>query len=198
MKPIKLIKADRQSTSTWAGGTTTQIYIYPENASYPQRDFAWRLSTAKVELEESSFTRLEGYDRLLMVLEGELKLVHKEHHSIQLSRFEQDSFKGGWDTASYGQARDFNLMVKEGIKGSLESIRLAQGDFVTKEWKAENHKGFYYGLYCYEGTAIFEGTEEVVIEAGDLLLLADQDQIDYKLKNAGMETSSLIAAIIEL
>jgi environmental stress-induced protein Ves len=198
MRHLKIIRTDRQLTSTWAGGTTTQLYIYPEHSSYSERNFIWRLSTAKVELEESAFTSLEGYDRCLMVLEGELKLVHSGHHSTYLSQFEQDGFKGGWNTVSYGRARDFNLMVKEGCKGALEHIRLPGGASIKKQWKAERHKEFYYGLYCYKGKAVFEEAEsEAAVEAGDLLLLASQEQLSCTIKNSHTEECSLIAALIE-
>ncbi len=197
MKQMKLIKADQQPTSRWAGGTTTQIYIYPEDASYPERSFIWRLSTAQVELEESNFTKLEGYDRYLMVLEGELKLLHMGHHSTQLSQFEQDCFKGGWDTTSYGQARDFNLMVREGLKGFVEYIGIEAGTCITRQYATAGND-CSYGLYCYKGQVEFAGEEnQVILEEGDLLMITGQRQLSFTLKNAGTEKGSVIAAIIE-
>ena len=49
----KLLTQADQVTTTWSGGTTTQLAIAPEGAVYADRDFLWRLSSAKVELEHS-------------------------------------------------------------------------------------------------------------------------------------------------
>lgn len=57
---IKVITKEQQKTSTWSGGTTTQLAIYPEDADYGKRNFTWRLSSATVEAEESVFTSLPG------------------------------------------------------------------------------------------------------------------------------------------
>ena len=50
-------------TSCWSGGTTTEIFIWPEDADYAARRFAVRISSATVELEESDFTALPGVTR---------------------------------------------------------------------------------------------------------------------------------------
>ena len=45
-------------TTTWSGGKTTQLAIAPDGASYAERAFLWRISSATVELEASDFTPL--------------------------------------------------------------------------------------------------------------------------------------------
>ena len=45
-------------TTSWSGGTTTQLTIAPAGAVYADRDFLWRVSSATVELDESDFTAL--------------------------------------------------------------------------------------------------------------------------------------------
>ncbi|HZL83497.1 MAG TPA: HutD family protein, partial [Candidatus Deferrimicrobium sp.] len=55
---VELVRQDQQNTSTWNGGTTTEIAIYPKNTIYSRRDFVWRISSANVESEESEFTSL--------------------------------------------------------------------------------------------------------------------------------------------
>ena len=49
---------------------TTELSIAPENGNYQSRDFLWRLSSATVELEESTFTSLPDFDRIILTLEG--------------------------------------------------------------------------------------------------------------------------------
>ena len=47
----KLLTKEDYVTTTWSGGTTTQLAIAPEGAVYADREFLWRLSSAGVELE---------------------------------------------------------------------------------------------------------------------------------------------------
>ena len=57
-------------TTQWSGGATTQLAIAPKGAVYADRDFLWRLSSATVELDESDFTPLPAYDRVISTLRG--------------------------------------------------------------------------------------------------------------------------------
>lgn len=125
---IEIIRKAEQNTSIWSGGTTTQLAIFPKDAVYSERNFLWRISSAKVEVEESLFTHLPGIWRWIMVLEGELRLEHEGHHKAILVPFEQDSFSGDWTTRSFGKVTDFNLMMAHGCEGELEAIRLEKGE----------------------------------------------------------------------
>ena len=66
---IKKIGRDACRVSSWSGGTTTELSIAPENGNYQSRDFLWRLSSATVELEESTFTSLPDFDRIILTLD---------------------------------------------------------------------------------------------------------------------------------
>ena len=61
-------------TTDWSSGKTTEMYIYPKDCSYNERNFDFRISSATIEVEESEFTDLIGYRRLLTILDGELDL----------------------------------------------------------------------------------------------------------------------------
>jgi environmental stress-induced protein Ves len=197
MITIDKITKEQQQTSHWAGGTTTQIAIYPQGASYTNRDFFWRLSTAVVELEESSFTKLPGFDRHLMVLEGELELLHHEQHSIILRQYEQDRFKGAWDTVSLGRARDFNLMLKEGLKGKLAHYRAAEGESIKIELVAENLS--FFACYCNKGEISIKAAEQkAALAEGDLVLIRYMEDLNVIVDNNGKNEASLIAAFIEV
>jgi hypothetical protein len=126
---IKLVRKEEQSAGSWAGGTTTQLAIWPPEADYKRRDFMWRISTARVDLEESSFTPLPGFHRLLMILEGTVRLVHEAEgvrRELSLNPFEQDAFEGAWSTVSRGRCVDFNLMTAPGCGGRIEALRSAR------------------------------------------------------------------------
>ena len=91
----KLLTQADQVTTTWSGGTTTQLAIAPEGAVYADRDFLWRLSSAKVELEHSDFTPLPDYNRLISVLHGELDMKIGDGARFGLEPFTLRSFDGG-------------------------------------------------------------------------------------------------------
>ncbi|MDF2892218.1 MAG: hypothetical protein K0R80_2585 [Clostridia bacterium] len=199
MFDLHIIKKDQQQTSNWSGGTTTQIAIYPQESDYTARDFLWRLSTAIVELDESSFTKLHGFDRQLMVLDGALELVHKEQYSVILKQYEQDHFKGEWETVSLGKARDFNLMLKEGVKGRLEQMNTCAGQQFRIELKPSYQKQSFYACYCYKGQINLAARGQLAaLQEGDLLLISYQDGLSVIAENNGNKECSLIAAFIEV
>lgn len=147
---MQLTSYAQQKISTWSGGTTTELFIYPEEAEYSERNFDFRISTATVEIEESNFTQLPGYKRILMILQGELFIEHKNQHSSVLHQYECDEFLGDWETKAKGKVIDFNLMMKAGWNGSLSIDTLY----------ADSNKSYLYneskfiGLYLLEGSLI--------------------------------------------
>lgn len=116
------------SVSNWSGGSTTELYIDPPQASYAQRNFAVRVSSATVECERSQFTALPGVWRIILPLRGQLHLFYEGHGEKLLQPFEQDQFDGGWHTESVGKATDFNVMLREGRKAKVEVLSLSGGE----------------------------------------------------------------------
>lgn len=110
--------------TNWSGGTTSELFIYPEGSEFKKGDYQLRLSIATVEVEESTFTSLPGVERTLMVLEGELRLKHEGEHEITLNPLQKDHFSGAWNTQSWGKVTDFNLMTKGNCKGELNGYIL--------------------------------------------------------------------------
>ena len=82
---IKKIGRDACRVSSWSGGTTTELSIAPENGNYQSRDFLWRLSSATVELEESTFTSLPDFDRIILTLEGDHGSIWRSFRPIGLT-----------------------------------------------------------------------------------------------------------------
>lgn len=177
---IQIIKKAKQKTSNWSGGTTTELSIYPKDASYAKRNFKWRLSSAIVNAEESSFTSLPGFWRLIMIIDGEILLKHEGHHDIYLKPFEQDSFSGDWTTKSYGRVRDFNLMIAEGFSGELKTIELS----LEKEYRDSielndcEHAEVTRFFYCVKGNISFYINDKISedLYEGDLLLINNNKQ----------------------
>jgi uncharacterized protein len=185
---VKIIKKQGQKTTKWSGGETTQLYIYPENTSYENKDFKWRLSSAKVESEKSTFTKLPNIQRKLMVIDGELILKHEGHKEVKLDKFEVDSFSGDLNTISYGIATDFNLMTNKDCIGELEYIKI-KSDIVIKpkvnlsEDKYKYEFNFFYSL---------NGDFDILLESGKLLTVDKEDLAIIKMKKNSSEKFKLI------
>ncbi len=106
-------------TSAWAGGTTTEIFLWPQDGSYASRNFQVRISSARVDLPESDFTALPGVLRYITPLSGGFTLSHKDKAPVVLGPLDPPyRFDGGIDTHCVGTATDFNLMLK-GVSGEM-------------------------------------------------------------------------------
>lgn len=173
---IEIIRKSQQVTSKWSGGTTTELLIFPPNAEYAKRNFKWRLSSAKVEDEESVFTNLPGISRIIMILKGKLLLQHEGHHSVELKPFEQDSFSGAWTTKSFGRVTDFNLMMAEGCAGNIEVIKIGTSRDLDLTFESVNgdFTDISEVLYCVEGQA------EICIDDDKSLKLFEEDLVYIK------------------
>lgn len=172
---ITKIGVEAQNVSRWSGGTTTQLAICPRCAQYADRDFLWRVSSAVVELPESDFTPLPDYDRILMILEGELSLSHDGGEEYRISTLEQTSFDGASRTFSRGQVTDFNLMMRKGrCAGRVEALVLKRN-----EWRGVVGREFDGSLfYCASGSAeISMHGESCRLEKGDALLAEEIREI---------------------
>lgn len=201
---MKIVRKNEQITTTWAGGTTTQLAIYPKDASYLERNFKWRISSAKVELEESVFTALPGIWRYIMVLEGEMRLVHEGHYEVDLKPFEQDQFSGAWTTRSFGKVTDFNLMVAQGCEGKLQAIHL-EGQHATeleiKPIASPVLNQRTEAFYCVKGSVdmSIDDNAAVRLAEGDLLFLNRENEkknLHIKLSNAAGEDADIVNACI--
>jgi len=130
---IRILKEEDFVKTNWSGGTTTQLFIFPPESNFTDRNFDIRISCASVDVEESDFTPLPGYDRKLMVLEGQLEINHSGHHSSTLKKFEQDHFKGDWQTKSKGKVKDFNVIYKPGIEPTIFTLDVLKGENILIE-----------------------------------------------------------------
>lgn len=165
-------------TSNWAGGKTTELYIFPEDSQYKNGDFLFRVSTATVETEESTFTPLPGVDRMLMVLEGQVELEHENHHTKVLTPLETDHFQGEWTTVSRGTCIDFNLMCKSGTKGSLKGFDVAEGTEHTIDFEGKINLIFLYkGLIEMNEARLSQGDLLIVESAPSPIVRALQHSI---------------------
>ena len=156
------------AVSAWSGGVTTQLAIAPEGARYADRSFLWRVSSATVELEESDFTPLPDYRRLIATLEGEIELRHRGGAPLRLRPCEVHAFDGADDTHAFGRCRDFNLMLRKGeADGEMEALPLQVG---CRELAADPRGGERL-LFCVRGCCRVEGGGDAArLQPGESLL----------------------------
>jgi len=176
---MRIIRKSELTTANWAHGTTTQLYIFPESATYKELNFDFRISTATVESETTKFSSLPGVKRTLMVLEGTLELVHKDHHSTILNPLESDSFLGDWETTSGGKVVDFNVMVRD-PKLSAQVKPILLGKKRTLDLDSSNISF----IYVFKGDIILNGNtnlikgDSVYFDPGDTVsLLANASSV---------------------
>ena len=183
-----LRKEENYSVSNWTGGKTKELAIFPRASKYLDRNFIWRLSSATVDVDESDFSKLPDYNRVIMVLEGNVVLTYDGKKTVKLGELEQDSFDGGWKTKSFGKITDFNLMVRKGGDGSLDIIRpeaeaKEYSDTLNSERNSTTH-----ALYCKEGYFVVNaGEEQKMVDPGELFVMEFGDEApSYSIMGEGV------------
>lgn len=166
---MKIIPKSIQQTTEWSGGTTTELAIYPPESSYVNRDFAFRISTATVETEHSTFTSLPDYNRILMILKGELEISHVDQYTKKLGPFDTDLFDGGWHTTGKGLVTDFNVMYSQSKKVNLSVHAFTPEKTLSLASKAPFHYGF-----VVSGIALLE--IDCLMNPGDFVELPSNKQ----------------------
>jgi len=122
---MRLLRASDYRVMPWrnGGGTTTELVIEPGDGDR----FRFRASIADVK-ESGPFSRFEGYDRHIMIVEGPgMTLACGPHGDIDLAPFIPRSFSGDWDVTGKlhaGPVRDFNWIVDRDRARSELDVRI--------------------------------------------------------------------------
>ena len=95
----------------WKNGQGTTC----ELAKSPDPHFIWRISQARVD-RDGEFSDFTGYDRVLIMLEGNgMDLFHGNGQQDLLEKpFDLAKFSGAWKTHAHlrqGEIQDFNIMT---------------------------------------------------------------------------------------
>lgn len=192
-----LLTKEDYITTSWSGGTTTQLAIAPEGAVYADRDFLWRFSSAGVDLEHSDFTPLPDYNRLIATLKGGLDMKVGEGERFSLVPYQVYSFDGGVPVESWGRCTDFNLMLRKGkCEGTLQALTLEAGAAIS--WTApvsapQNFRGHTLAIYCGEGAVVLP-EEGKVLTAGQFLLCREGEDKPVRMESA--QGAQLMTAVI--
>ena len=176
-----LLTKEDYVTTTWSGGTTTQLAIAPEGAVYADRDFLWRFSSAG----------------LIATLKGGLDMKVGEGERFSLVPYQLYSFDGGVPVESWGQCTDFNLMLRKGqCEGTLQALTLAAGADLS--WTApvsapQSFSNRAIAIYCGEGEVTLP-EEGKTVKAGQFLLCRRAEDRPIHMESA--QGARLMTAVI--
>lgn len=173
MSIVRVFHSSDYRVTDWSGGQTTELAIAPEGSLYAERKFLWRFSTATAEVEESTYTSLPDYDRVILSLRGLLRLSHDDATWRDFAEFEPYAFDGGVTTQARGKVVDLNLMLrKERCAGTMIPIVDGPGlrMDVTAALVAVLPGAEELLVFCFEGAVeAVSGEGTWPLEAGDTL-----------------------------
>lgn len=172
---IATFPKERAKTTTWSGGTTTEYFVFPFNASYGAKDFQIRISSATVDIEESDFTMLTDYNRIITPLTNQLDLYFEEEdRACLLKPLEMAYFNGAHHTHCKGKATDFNVMTRKGLQATMEKVT------ATKEIAPCKHRFFFIPAEVNEGKTGHVQLDEEILGQNTLYYLPDE-KVSHKL-----------------
>ena len=193
-----IIRQADMSVSQWAGGSTTQLAIYPPHSSVAAQDFLWRFSSATVE-QSGAFTRFPQHQRLLALRQGagfvftvEAKLAGAvpapattaaqttQAAPVSTQQAEVSSqqqtlrFAGNCASSARllsGAITDINLMLAAGYSGNLLALPLSQNFQALLLARPERST-----LLLWSDEVALEiraGEQRLQLASGDLCILPD-------------------------
>ncbi len=166
---ITIHSAANRKSIAWASGTSTEVFVYPADGDFKTRNFSFRISTATVEADETTFSDFSGLTRILMPLKGDLTLIHEGRYTKELKPFDQDIFDGSWNTRSKGKVQDFNVMFKSPFNAAVVHHHLT----TTKEFNSPENKSHHF-IYAVDGEYMIN---EFKISPGDLVEIHTKDAV---------------------
>ena len=156
--------------TTWSGGTTTQLFIKPENFTVKD-DFDIRISSATIEPGDSTFSDFSKYNRFLTILDGWIDIAHPSEDVNQCERKRLERhipyyFDGAIKTISSSTVKviDFNVIWKK----SLAGIEVKILDF-SKNTKIDLRNGEYFILSLEENGKIVLFNDKLDLSKGDFI-----------------------------
>jgi len=185
---MRIIRNKEYKKTFWSGGTTTEIYLYPEDGDYSKKQFNYRISSATIEVDESDFTVLPGIERVILPLENRMLLLHGEEE-VLLAPYEPYRFQGERSTRSRGINRDFNLMLNHGVHGNIEVLTIGKETSIIE---AVENTLYYYD----QGTGKIEIGEEMLYP-GDSILVKGEESIEW-VNNSHSEVTLIKVVMSDL
>jgi uncharacterized protein len=199
---LTLLRGAALVASPWknGGGVTREIAVasVASHAGAALDTFAWRVSVADVA-QPGPFSRFEGVDRTLVLLEGAGMLLdeagttpvsHALTQPLDVARFAGEAAIDA--RLVNGATRDFNLMMRRGLaSGTLEVWRGHQ----ERTMQAQTVL-----LYCAKGEQEIriDGDRHVRLEAGDTLRIDTSLDETSTIRIEASGAGALLAVALDL
>lgn len=155
---MKHITQEQFKSMPWknGGGTTTEIYrLEGEEAE----DFVFRLSMARIE-NDGPFSRFDGYDRHLVLLQGNGCILDSNGKQLALTNTSQPySFAGERKIDCRlieGPVTDFNVIISRNWGTALVEVSQDAKDQLIK---CHDEMLFFYDLKIHELWILTNGEE---------------------------------------
>lgn len=187
---LKIIRKEDFKATSWSGGETTELYIYPQDSSLADRNFIFRISSATCPEEESVFSDFSGYNRYITSLNNNLHLKNKGQ-DYNLSPYEIFYFDGEDETASKSAVRDFNLIIKKGYTGSLRS------ESFEDEINFKNISGMNFIISPEKELILVENKQEKIVKPFEAIFINTKAQ-EIVLKSIDKKYTRLIIVDVEV
>lgn len=167
---FQIIRKSEQLQTSWAGGTTVQLAIHPQDASLAARNFYWRLSSATVN-QGGAFSEFRGYSRWLGLRQGAGMVLNVDNQQMQLKSAQQMlCFSGDAKTSAEliaGAVVDINLILAAGWQGGLQTFTLQPQQLLRPVVPTVAQE---FLIYVDAGQLAFElADQEIMLTAGDLI-----------------------------
>ncbi len=146
---LVLKKHKNYKTSPWKNGLglTSEVEIFPEGSDFSKSDFLWRLSSAKIR-ESSSFSSFPGYDRLLVLIQGQGVLLNGNHLAPLVPFFFQGETSIKCELVAE-EVLDLGLLFKRGEVSAKMSVETSSSELIfTKQLTF---------IFCIQGSFAFQG-----------------------------------------
>jgi environmental stress-induced protein Ves len=184
---LKYLEAATYERTRWKNnqGWTSEILRLPQKKD--THDYSVRISIAEIT-QDSNFSRFDGFDRSLMLLEGQglnLYIAEQSAPFAELKHSEQTiTFPGELQISCKlhnGPTSDFNVFTRRSIyQHCLES------HLFHKNWQYTVKPNTYYLWYLLRGNATLTlGTKSISWKTGDSVLLQDSQAVSQKLSATG-------------
>lgn len=167
---MRILTPKQYKYEDWSGGTTTELLIYPFEATAEKKDFEIRISVATVDVEESDFTPFEGYKRTLTMLQGGHELSINGEEFDKVSRLKPVHFSGLAKVKSKGKATNFNVISRSDITHSVKVIHFANKEKLRVK-AAKFNRAFYY---VAEGAVKIDGQR---LKKKDSFIMKDKSYV---------------------
>lgn len=164
-------------------GEERQLAAFPQ-----QQPFLWKLALQEFDQEETELARMPEYDRIMLVLEGDIILAYEGQRVARLKALEQDRFDGGFSAKSFGKAQVYDLLVRKGAAGYLDVLKLTEESRVPEREDPEGKRNICQAFYCQEGYGVVSAAGQIcMIRPGQQLVICQNasEELDTGIMGEG-------------